>query len=494
MEGQPKKMYGGIKKSNMNKSSFHSVVDTICTPNSKLNMIAFSSLKGFIFLLSIPPNSKTDFLDIDPDDFTFKQPVYKLVLKVCVLCSHFKKLPELNIPDLFKFEIEKDLNTNKPILDPVTGFPKRKLKLKLKETEFESAFILESKRQQFVYLSTLVPNGLPICPSVCDVSIFDTTQGSLELLTKMKELAARNEDTTKNVTQKKTIDYLIQTFRTDASLKLGMITMAYAEHSIPLGNLYVIKNRAEEYKYFIEYTSALYFILFIKCGIVPLDFHLWNILCIYKNGVPDIAKLIDFGVTLNADDLLHDAYDEEMGLVMNILKDMSFETLLQQTRNPPLSDEEMELRYLYILHTMMRIDYLYNFHKFKLYRPQAIQVYLFMFGSVAPNVSWDKSALEIIANLTETQRQNFRSRMRNVRQILKRIFSQPQDAFQKNVIDGLVKQNLLLDTNLKNIHHSSFDDHVKTFQPVDNIYLRTGGKKKRKKTKNQVVNKLNVQE
>ena len=59
---------------------------------------------------------------------------------------------------------------------------------------------------------------------------------------------------------------------------------------------------------------------------------------------------------------------------------------------------------------------------------------------------------------------------------MQRIFSQPQSAFQKTIIDGLVKQNVLYNqTLLTDVYHSSLEDHVVKTQYVDNIYGRKKG-------------------
>jgi hypothetical protein len=148
IQGRSYSMDGGMIKNNAEMSSWNAVYNMIETEGAKLTTVSLTSLVGFVFLLTIPDDAPVQFNDIPlGGPFRFQKEVRELVLKVIVVSPQPKSLPNLRVPSK-KNPIEKATDTLDSILD-------------------------EAKRQQQIYVDTLSPNGMPICPSIADVSIFD---------------------------------------------------------------------------------------------------------------------------------------------------------------------------------------------------------------------------------------------------------------------------------------------------------------------------------
>ena len=155
------KMNGGLKQKNTGITSWQAVYNMINVPGALLNVITCSSLKGFIFKLTIPSNPEySEFLGINSNKKAMNTPVYSLVLKFAIITPNGDDL----LPSL-------DLNGEKHD----------------KATESLIDFQREAINQQQIYIDTLSPLGKPITISVVDFSYFNSDACKL-LLRKLMTL------------------------------------------------------------------------------------------------------------------------------------------------------------------------------------------------------------------------------------------------------------------------------------------------------------------
>ena len=182
--------------------------------------------------------------------------------------------------------------------------------------------------------------------------------------------------------------------------KIALLTMAYAPNSKTLLYYYeMITNidkigdkstgeyneltEVKTYNYVASYSAALYILLFIKTGYIPLDCHLNNILVI-DNSEQQICTLIDFGKTIqffsdneetkNSHNFTR--YKETFNLVSNYDKD--FETIkgimsydLKEIISNPSFLKQIVL-------FMMGVDFSYNDVNTARSYPQAMRILTFL--------------------------------------------------------------------------------------------------------------------
>jgi hypothetical protein len=271
-----RKIKGGLKQKNPDLTSWQCVYKMISNPGARLSKIAFSSLKGFIFRLDVPPSPEnSEFLGLNDAGTDFTKPIYSLIFKFAIIGENAddSDLPNLVIPG-----DQTDNGT------PLPGG-------RSKETEDLTSFKIEADIQQRIYTATVTPTAKPISLAVVDFSTFNKTASDIllrELLTKsVSDTASRM------------LDYLITNVTPRRTL--GLMTMELANTNFR--ELSQVEND-DAYYADCNYGLAQLFILFAKLKTVNYDCHMGNILGSIippsaGGGNDERSVLIDFGRTLN---------------------------------------------------------------------------------------------------------------------------------------------------------------------------------------------------
>lgn len=268
-----RKLKGGLKIKTPGLTSWEAIVRMLNVPHARLTKIAYSSLKGFIFRLDVPPiPENSEFYGLNEACTDYTKPVYSLIFKFAIFGEDANdlELPPLKIPG------DRD--------DAGVSLRRRGRE---KETEDPDSFKKEAKLQQAIYRKTVPPNGKPICLAVVDFSTFDQPSAVL-LLRKLLTLAEGD-------VASRMLRYLITNVKPRRSL--GLLTMELANP-----NFIELKFIPEPAKSLDSlYALAQLIILFVNLHILNYDCHDKNVLA--SQAPPEIeddrAVLIDFGRTLN---------------------------------------------------------------------------------------------------------------------------------------------------------------------------------------------------
>jgi len=294
-------MKGGLKQINKELSSWQAVWYMINVPGSTIEIVSYTSLKGFIFRLDVPKDEdvrnivNTQFEGLNEDRTSINKPVYSLVFKISIIDMIENQLPYINI--------------DRKSID--------------KYTEIISNFIKEAYVQQDIYSKTLSPGGYPITISVVDFSYFNDVTSVGLLNTFLSKLSPNNLELTRYI-----LRYLINVINSKRPrYKLGIITMELIQtknfetlHDISKRNLSGQLDR-NIFTTDIEYAIAQNIILWVKLHIINYDSHSRNVLVSNSpilpqsklDGTTDIRKtivndldrsiLIDFGRIIKVRDL-----------------------------------------------------------------------------------------------------------------------------------------------------------------------------------------------
>jgi hypothetical protein len=268
-----RKLKGGLKIKTPGITSWQAIVRMLNVPHARLTKIAYSSLKGFIFRLDVPPMPEnSEFYGLNKACTDYTNPVYSLIFKFAIFGEDAN---DLELPPLI---IPGDRDDNGVLL---------KRKGRSKETEDPDSFKKEAKLQQAIYRRTVPPNGKPICLAVVDFSTFDQPSSD-GLLRKLLTLAADNVAT-------RMLNYLIA--NVTPGRRLGLLTMELANPEFR--ELKFVPEPAKDLDSL--YALAQLIILFVKLHILNYDCHDKNVLAsrARPEDAGDRAVLIDFGRTLN---------------------------------------------------------------------------------------------------------------------------------------------------------------------------------------------------
>jgi len=200
-----RKLKGGLKIKTPGITSWQAIVRMLNVPHARLTKIAYSSLKGFIFRLDVPPMPEnSEFYGLNKACTDYTNPVYSLIFKFAIfgVDAEDLALPPLIIPG--------DKDDNEVLL---------KRKGRSKETEEPNSFKKEARLQQEIYRRTVPPNGKPICLAVADFSTFDKPS-SEQLLKKLLTLSSGDNTATRM------LNYLIA--NVTPGRRLGLLTMELA--------------------------------------------------------------------------------------------------------------------------------------------------------------------------------------------------------------------------------------------------------------------------
>lgn len=271
-----RKIKGGLKQKNPELTSWQCVYKMITNPGARLSKIAFSSLKGFIFRLDVPPSPEnSEFLGLNDAGTDFTKPIYSLIFKFAVIGEDED---DLELPNLV---IPGDKN------DKGLPLPRGREK----ETEDLTSFKIEADIQQQIYTATVSPTAKPISLAVVDFSTFNKAASD----TLLRELLTKSSSDTAS----RMLEYLITNVTPGRSL--GLLTMELANPDFR--ELSTVDND-DAYYADCNYGLAQLFVLFVKLKTINYDCHMGNILGstippAAGGGIIERSVLIDFGRTLN---------------------------------------------------------------------------------------------------------------------------------------------------------------------------------------------------
>jgi hypothetical protein len=271
-----RKIKGGLKQKNPDLTSWQCVYKMISNPGARLSKIAFSSLKGFIFRLDVPPSPEnSEFLGLNDAGTDFTKPIYSLIFKFAIIGEDEEdlELPNLVIPG-------DKTDKGQPLPDGRT-----------KETEDLTSFKIEADIQQKIYTATVTPTAKPISLAVVDFSTFNKAASDTLLRTL---LTKSSSDTASRM-----LEYLITNVTPERTL--GLLTMELANPDFR--ELATVEDD-DAYYADCQYGLAQLFVLFVKLKTINYDCHMGNILGstippLAGGGTAERSVLIDFGRTLN---------------------------------------------------------------------------------------------------------------------------------------------------------------------------------------------------
>jgi hypothetical protein len=276
-----KSQKGGLKLINPSKTGFTPIYDMINSPGADVQLLTFSSLKGFMLTLNISRDySEYVKLKIHKNSARFTEPVTSFILKIAVIMRHGDKTL---VPDYHGI---------------------------VKASESRNSYFEEAKLQQNIWKKSITGGRKEICPPIANFSLFDP-DNSINVLTLL--FSKTNNNKVKDV-----IQYLLNQINSNASI--GIITMPMVEKSVtfydfityPVGdNFYgkTIQSEDETEAYCCVITQLIK--LFIFIGVVHYDLHMNNALIYLSEEGKLNCLLIDFG---RASNIMEDIDDDYMSI------------------------------------------------------------------------------------------------------------------------------------------------------------------------------------
>jgi hypothetical protein len=262
------KQYGGakLKADAIGSPGFTPVYDMIIHEDSKLSVLTAKSLKGFMLNLTVASN-ESKYLNLAGTKFT--RPVTNFILKFVILrgTNDFTDLDDYN-------GVHKSFET-------------------------KQSFFEEAKFQQNIWKRSIIEGRPAICPSVANLSMFDTINSArlMWFLTKK----AKQESTAS------VFNFLFNNSKINGR-GIGVLTMPAITQSTTLFNFLELPDGSDFFGIVITSNIRLYVIsnvfaqivrLFIEIGVIHFDLHLDNVMVYLtpKNKLKTL--LIDFGRASN---------------------------------------------------------------------------------------------------------------------------------------------------------------------------------------------------
>ncbi len=290
--------FGGLKLKNADKYGFKALFDMLNSNSASIEVLSYSSLKGFIFKLSVDEND-SEYYGLNQKTNTLDNPVTNFIIKFAVI-----------LPIIYRLPAYIDIKNNRI----------------LKLSESRESFFNEAKLQQKIWIKSIIGGREEICPPIANFLIFpeDSTRMLLKfMLDKINNAIQLNitnkQNNDKNMKTKHLLIYLIKLFYSKPpngySAELGCILMPTIKSSITFSQFFKIPNNSILNGLLVSDNarhSAFAIIvanvarLFLDIGVIHFDLHGGNILiCILPNSKIKIY-IIDFGI---ASDLYNPVVD-----------------------------------------------------------------------------------------------------------------------------------------------------------------------------------------
>ena len=271
----PKKYTGTDREVNI---GFKPIFDMIKSEGSRLEILSYTSTKGFVYTLHVDPDH-TEYNGLNTTFSAFDKPITTFVLKVVIISPH------ANTP-LTPYELlKKD--------DSTLNTSKKDNNLKGKYTESKETFFQECKMQQDVWSKSILGGREPICPSVANLVFFTNSQAK-DLLRgvffpKVESIDPHNTEC------QRTLKYLIDELELNKNFKLSIMTMSLERDTFTLNTFQKKYNTYKTRYKNIPLVQAIAQIirLFIERSIIHFDLHSDNVL-FYIQSHRIHCLLIDF--------------------------------------------------------------------------------------------------------------------------------------------------------------------------------------------------------
>jgi hypothetical protein len=282
------------------KDGFKPVYNMVNRVDSKLSLLTANSLKGFMINLTVNKQD-TEYLNLRDRQFTY--PVTNFILKFVIIRG-----------------------TNDPILDSYNGIRK--------SFESRQSFFEEAKLQQLVWSKSIIDGKPAICPSVANLSMFDTINSENLMQFFLDKVNTEPTTTSSEPTATSTFEYL----KKNSTIKdrgIGVLTMPAITQSTTIDRFLNLRDNSLFYGTVITHeikSRAISSVfaqiarLFIDIGVVHLDLHPGNVM-IYLDSDKTILKpddkiktlLIDFGRASNIMNETKDVFEiEEKIVALNV--------------------------------------------------------------------------------------------------------------------------------------------------------------------------------
>ena len=275
--------YGGVKLINPKKYTdtnreekigFTPIFNMIKSEGSRLQILSYTSVKGFVYTLHVNPQN-TEYNGLD-DNFTrFDKPITSFVLKV-VIISPYADTP------LTPYMLPKD--------NSIIHTSKKDNNLKIKHTESEETFFQECKIQQDIWSESIQGGREPICPSVVNLAFFTNSQAK-NILTGVFFPKLDSSNTHDSECQR-TLKYLFDELELNKNFKLSIMTMPLEKKTFTLDTIQRKYNSRYINEALVQGIAQI-IRLFIERSIIHFDLHSDNVLIYIHNNVAH-CLLIDF--------------------------------------------------------------------------------------------------------------------------------------------------------------------------------------------------------
>jgi len=265
-------------------SGFQPVMDMLSSPGSKLSLLTYSSLYGFMFVLDVPKED-SNYIGLNSTYTIFNKTITSFILKFTVITDKSVKLTP--------FHRNQKMSETKP--------------------SFES----EASIQQTAWERSVVGGREEICPSVANLGFFDNNESKLLLRGLHHKTSSDDKQSitwveymmryvNRRVTATNILTYLLDEV-TNHTYGIGIIVMPNIQNSVTLhaflsakkeDNLafYGVPVFEDDKEYVKKVTVSKILRLFVDIGVVHLDLHKNNILVYYSTETHQFkVLLIDFG-------------------------------------------------------------------------------------------------------------------------------------------------------------------------------------------------------
>ena len=257
---------GGLKLKNIEKRGFTPVYDMVDKDSSTVSLLTANSLKGFMFNLNVDePNS--EYFTLNGTQFT--SIVTRFILKFVVITGR---------PNFY--------------LGDYNGVRK--------SSESINTFFEEAKLQQYIWKQSITGGGPAICPSVANLSMFDTINSARLLWFFFRKTNARPDTS-------QAFDFIFNSSNKDGR-GIGVLVMPTITQSTTLGSFVNLPTNSHFYGKEItnaEKSEAVSNVfaqiarLFIEIGVIHFDLHRGNALIYLTPELEIKSSLIDFGRASN---------------------------------------------------------------------------------------------------------------------------------------------------------------------------------------------------
>jgi hypothetical protein len=320
---------GGLKLKNIKKRGFTPVYDMVDKETSIVSLLTANSLKGFMFNL-IVDESNSEYLTLNGTQFT--SVVTKFILKFVVLTGN---------PNFY--------------LGDYNGVRK--------SSESPNSFFEEAKLQQYIWKQSITGGGPAICPSVANLSMFDTINSARLLWFFFRKTNSRPDTS-------EAFDFIFNSSNKNGR-GIGVLVMPTITQSTTLGRFLDLPDNSHFYTKAItdaEKSEAVSNVfaqiarLFIEIGVIHFDLHRGNALIYLTPELEIKSSLIDFG---RASNILSGATDnfltkEEKDEHVNVEREKFNYEFFKLTRDLDNSNERKSKYMLGVLDYIARADFTVN--------------------------------------------------------------------------------------------------------------------------------------